>query len=220
VSRRDRQRREETKPQSTRCSGREPLGGINAQAIPAGGRFTTAAPHRIVCTAMTELRELRRALGLGQREFAALLVSSPCRAFAGQWPCRSNRPSPCPETCPRKCWTMSLATVSSRSSRVSRWYWRPSSRSRRFSCSSSRSAASMSAWTSSLRLGFSSRSQASCCRRTTAPCGGPRRTAGSRRWRHTPKTSRVRSSPTISDVPVRATNNAFGRAARRIRRPG
>jgi DNA-binding transcriptional regulator YiaG len=39
----------------------------------AGGRFTTAAPHGIVRVAMNELRELRRAIGLGQREFAALL---------------------------------------------------------------------------------------------------------------------------------------------------
>ncbi len=39
----------------------------------AGGRFTTAAANGIVCAAMNELRELRRAIGLGQREFAALL---------------------------------------------------------------------------------------------------------------------------------------------------
>ena len=39
----------------------------------AGGRFTTVAPHGIVCAAMNELRELHRAIGLGQREFAALL---------------------------------------------------------------------------------------------------------------------------------------------------
>jgi transcriptional regulator with XRE-family HTH domain len=39
----------------------------------AGGRFTTAATSGIVCAAMNELRELRRAVGLGQREFAALL---------------------------------------------------------------------------------------------------------------------------------------------------
>ena len=39
----------------------------------AGGRFTTAAANGIVCAAMNELRELRRAVGLGQREFAALL---------------------------------------------------------------------------------------------------------------------------------------------------
>ena len=39
----------------------------------AGGRFTTAATNGIVCAAMNELRELRRAIGLGQREFAALL---------------------------------------------------------------------------------------------------------------------------------------------------
>lgn len=39
----------------------------------AGGRFTTAAPHGIVCAAMNEFRELRPAIGLGQREFAALL---------------------------------------------------------------------------------------------------------------------------------------------------
>src|SRR6476660_4458161 len=39
----------------------------------AGGRFATAAPHGILCAAMNELRELRRAIGLGQREFAALL---------------------------------------------------------------------------------------------------------------------------------------------------
>jgi DNA-binding transcriptional regulator YiaG len=39
----------------------------------AGGRFTTAATNGMVCAAMNELRELRRAIGLGQREFAALL---------------------------------------------------------------------------------------------------------------------------------------------------
>jgi DNA-binding transcriptional regulator YiaG len=39
----------------------------------AEGRFTTAATNGIVCSAMSELSELRRALGLGQREFAALL---------------------------------------------------------------------------------------------------------------------------------------------------
>jgi DNA-binding transcriptional regulator YiaG len=39
----------------------------------AGGRFTTAAANGIVCAAMNELRELRRAVSLGQREFAALL---------------------------------------------------------------------------------------------------------------------------------------------------
>lgn len=39
----------------------------------AGGRFTTAATNGIVCAAMNELRELRRSIGLGQREFAALL---------------------------------------------------------------------------------------------------------------------------------------------------
>jgi DNA-binding transcriptional regulator YiaG len=39
----------------------------------AGGRFTTAVANGIVCTAMNELRELRRAIGLAQREFAALL---------------------------------------------------------------------------------------------------------------------------------------------------
>ena len=39
----------------------------------AGGRFTTAATNGIVCAAMNELRDLRRAIGLGQREFAALL---------------------------------------------------------------------------------------------------------------------------------------------------
>jgi DNA-binding transcriptional regulator YiaG len=42
----------------------------------AAGRFTTPAPHGILCVAMNELRELRRAIGLGQREFAALLSIS------------------------------------------------------------------------------------------------------------------------------------------------
>ena len=46
----------------------------------AGGRFATAAMHGIVCTAMNELRHLRRAIGLGQREFAALL-SVPLETF-------------------------------------------------------------------------------------------------------------------------------------------
>src|SRR5450759_2242745 len=46
----------------------------------AGGRFTTAAADGIVCSAMNELRELRRAIGLGQREFAALL-SIPLETF-------------------------------------------------------------------------------------------------------------------------------------------
>ena len=46
----------------------------------AGGRFTTAATNGIVCAAMNELRELRRAIGLGQREFAALL-SIPLETF-------------------------------------------------------------------------------------------------------------------------------------------
>jgi DNA-binding transcriptional regulator YiaG len=39
----------------------------------AGGRFTTGAADGIVCSAMNELRELRRTIGLGQREFAARL---------------------------------------------------------------------------------------------------------------------------------------------------
>jgi DNA-binding transcriptional regulator YiaG len=39
----------------------------------AGGRFTAAARNGIVGAAMNELRELRRTIGLGQREFAALL---------------------------------------------------------------------------------------------------------------------------------------------------
>jgi hypothetical protein len=38
----------------------------------AGGRFTTAAANGIVWAAMNELRALHRAVGLGQREFAAL----------------------------------------------------------------------------------------------------------------------------------------------------
>jgi len=46
----------------------------------AGGRFTTAATNGIVCSAMSELRKLRRAVGLGQREFAALL-SIPLETF-------------------------------------------------------------------------------------------------------------------------------------------
>src|SRR5262249_47549749 len=41
--------------------------------IEAGGRFTTAPANGIVCQAMNELRELRRAISLGQRAFAALL---------------------------------------------------------------------------------------------------------------------------------------------------
>ncbi|OPZ56817.1 MAG: hypothetical protein BWY88_01302 [Synergistetes bacterium ADurb.Bin520] len=44
---------------------------------------------------------------------------------------------------PRKCRTMSAATVSSRSSRVMRWYWRPKVFSSFSSSSSSRSASSM-----------------------------------------------------------------------------
>ena len=39
----------------------------------AGGRWTTHAANGIVSSAMTEIRELRRAAGLKQREFAALL---------------------------------------------------------------------------------------------------------------------------------------------------
>ena len=46
----------------------------------AGGRFTTAATNGIVWAAMNELRELRRAIDLGQREFAALL-SIPLKTF-------------------------------------------------------------------------------------------------------------------------------------------
>src|SRR4051812_8964754 len=46
----------------------------------AGGRFTTAATNGMVCAAMNELRELRRAIGLGQRQFAALL-SIPLETF-------------------------------------------------------------------------------------------------------------------------------------------
>jgi DNA-binding transcriptional regulator YiaG len=46
----------------------------------AGGRFTTAAANGIVCASMNELRELRRAIGVGQREFAALL-SIPLETF-------------------------------------------------------------------------------------------------------------------------------------------
>ena len=46
----------------------------------AGGRFTAHALNGIVCTALNELRELRRASGLGQREFAALL-SIPLETF-------------------------------------------------------------------------------------------------------------------------------------------
>jgi hypothetical protein len=49
----------------------------------AGGRFTTAAANGIVCAAMNELRELRRPVGLGQREFAALL-SIPLETY-GPW---------------------------------------------------------------------------------------------------------------------------------------
>ena len=40
----------------------------------------TAAANGIVCAAMNELRDLRRAIGLGQREFAALL-SIPLETF-------------------------------------------------------------------------------------------------------------------------------------------
>ena len=39
----------------------------------AGGRFTAAVANGIVCAGMYELRELRRSVGLGQREFATLL---------------------------------------------------------------------------------------------------------------------------------------------------
>jgi DNA-binding transcriptional regulator YiaG len=46
----------------------------------AGGRFTTAATNGMVCAAINDLRELRRAIGLGQREFAALL-SIPLETF-------------------------------------------------------------------------------------------------------------------------------------------
>jgi DNA-binding transcriptional regulator YiaG len=46
----------------------------------AGGRFTTGATHGIVGAAMNEVRELRRTIGLGQREFAALL-SIPLETF-------------------------------------------------------------------------------------------------------------------------------------------
>ena len=46
----------------------------------AGGRFTTPETNGIVSSAMNELRELRRAIGLGQREFAALL-SIPLETF-------------------------------------------------------------------------------------------------------------------------------------------
>ena len=46
----------------------------------AGGRFTTAAADGIVCSVMNELRVLRRAIGLGQREFAAML-SVPLETF-------------------------------------------------------------------------------------------------------------------------------------------
>jgi DNA-binding transcriptional regulator YiaG len=45
---------------------------VNLRPWTAGGRFTTAAAHGIVCAAMNELRELRRAVGLGQSKFAAL----------------------------------------------------------------------------------------------------------------------------------------------------
>src|SRR5436190_16673178 len=46
----------------------------------AGGRLPTAATHGIVGAAMNELRELRRTMGFGQREFAALL-SIPLETF-------------------------------------------------------------------------------------------------------------------------------------------
>lgn len=46
----------------------------------AGDRLATAATHGIVGAVMNELRELRRAAGLGQREFAALL-SIPVETF-------------------------------------------------------------------------------------------------------------------------------------------
>ena len=39
----------------------------------AGGRFTENGLNGIVCAAMNELRDLRRAISFGQREFAALL---------------------------------------------------------------------------------------------------------------------------------------------------
>ena len=46
----------------------------------AGGRLSPAATNGIVCAAMNEVRELRRAIGLGQRAFTALL-SIPLETF-------------------------------------------------------------------------------------------------------------------------------------------
>lgn len=46
----------------------------------AGGRFTRGGVNGIVCSVMNAVRELRRAIGLGQREFAALL-SIPLETF-------------------------------------------------------------------------------------------------------------------------------------------
>jgi DNA-binding transcriptional regulator YiaG len=46
----------------------------------AGGRFTAAATNGIVSPGMYELREMRRSLDLGQREFAVLL-SVPLETF-------------------------------------------------------------------------------------------------------------------------------------------
>jgi DNA-binding transcriptional regulator YiaG len=51
-----------------------------SESEPAGGRLTTAPTNGIVCAAMNELRELRRAVSFGQREFAALL-SIPLETF-------------------------------------------------------------------------------------------------------------------------------------------
>ena len=49
-------------------------------ATNAGGRFTTRGADGIVCAAMNELRDLRRHLDLGQRDFADLL-SMPLETF-------------------------------------------------------------------------------------------------------------------------------------------
>ena len=39
----------------------------------AGGRFTNSDRNGIVCSAVNDLRKLRRPVGLAQREFASLL---------------------------------------------------------------------------------------------------------------------------------------------------
>jgi transcriptional regulator with XRE-family HTH domain len=60
--------------------GEPARGALWAQVSEAGDRLAPAATHGIVSAAMSALRKLRRAVGLGQREFAALL-SIPLETF-------------------------------------------------------------------------------------------------------------------------------------------